>query len=125
MGIFTPFANPINVDDHKESLPPYDAKALSAKEDDSTNGKPLENGARSPVDLGDGAVYHGDGHDAQHDLILSGGESPGVKRMEVANKHMTTVERWVTFVSVFLCAYAYGLDGQSELVTWMVSIIFA
>ncbi|KAG7530604.1 hypothetical protein FFLO_04906 [Filobasidium floriforme] len=47
--------------------------------------------------------------DAQ--IILSGGQSPGVRRMEAINAHLKTWERWALFFGVFLVTYVYGLDG--------------
>ncbi|KAH7029809.1 major facilitator superfamily domain-containing protein [Microdochium trichocladiopsis] len=38
-------------------------------------------------------------------------KSPGVIRVEALTSVMTTVDRWFVFFSVFLVAYAYGLDG--------------
>lgn len=42
---------------------------------------------------------------------LLGATSPGVKRMEVVAAHLTFVNRIFVFLSVFLIAYAYSLDG--------------
>lgn len=50
--------------------------------------------------------------DAQ--IILSGGQSPGVRRMEAINAHLKTWERWALFFGVFLVTYVYGLDGTGE-----------
>ncbi|KAK9900499.1 MFS general substrate transporter [Cystobasidium minutum MCA 4210] len=37
--------------------------------------------------------------------------SPGVRRIQAISSCFTTWHRWVLFVSIFLVAYAYGLDG--------------
>lgn len=50
--------------------------------------------------------------DAQ--IILSGGQSPGVRRMEAINAHLKTWERWALFFGVFLVTYVYGLDGTGK-----------
>ena len=47
-------------------------------------------------------------------IILSGGQSPGVRRMEAINAHLKTWERWALFFGVFLVTYVYGLDGTGE-----------
>ncbi|KAL1310483.1 hypothetical protein AAFC00_000773 [Neodothiora populina] len=52
--------------------------------------------------------------DLAHDngqTILMGEKSPGVARIEAISKHMTLYNRVALFISVFLIAYAYGLDG--------------
>ncbi|WWD08493.1 hypothetical protein V865_006605 [Kwoniella europaea PYCC6329] len=40
-----------------------------------------------------------------------GDKSPGVRRIEIIASCFTTWHRWVLFISVFLVAYSYGLDG--------------
>ncbi|OXB39350.1 hypothetical protein LQV05_000779 [Cryptococcus neoformans] len=39
-------------------------------------------------------------------------KSPGVRRIEIIAACFTTWHRWVLFISVFLMAYSYGLDGS-------------
>lgn len=47
-----------------------------------------------------------------HDKVtLLGTKSPGVERIEAIAKHISFVDRIFIFFSVFLIAYAYGLDG--------------
>lgn len=53
-------------------------------------------------------------HDQAHDeaqLILTGGKSPGVARIEAINRHLTIYDRIALFIGVFLIGYAYGLDA--------------
>ncbi|WWC92118.1 uncharacterized protein L201_007072 [Kwoniella dendrophila CBS 6074] len=40
-----------------------------------------------------------------------GDKSPGVRRIEAIASCFTTWHKWVLFISVFLVAYSYGLDG--------------
>ena len=42
---------------------------------------------------------------------ILGKKSPGVERVEAIAAHITTLNRIAIFFSVFLIAYAYGLDG--------------
>jgi hypothetical protein len=37
--------------------------------------------------------------------------SPGVRRIEIINANFTLVDRVCLFLSIFLIAYVYGLDG--------------
>jgi hypothetical protein len=86
---------------------------------------------RQPSSSGSSDLYH-QGHDHQThrddkkeepltytaegdaQIILSGGQSPGVRRMEAINAHLKTWERWALFFGVFLVTYVYGLDGTGE-----------
>lgn len=47
--------------------------------------------------------------DGTHDKLND--KSPGVIRVEALSSVMTTFDRYLVFFSVFLIAYAYGLDG--------------
>jgi MFS transporter, SIT family, siderophore-iron:H+ symporter len=53
------------------------------------------------------------GHHAQdrRPSTVLGAKSPGVARIEAVTAVMTRTDRWFLFASVFLVAYAYGLDG--------------
>jgi hypothetical protein len=42
---------------------------------------------------------------------LLGQGSPGVRRIEIINANFTLVDRVCLFLSIFLIAYVYGLDG--------------
>ena len=42
---------------------------------------------------------------------LLGAKSAGVQRIEAISRHSTSRDRVLVFLSVFLIAYAYGLDG--------------
>lgn len=46
-----------------------------------------------------------------HIAPLIGPKSPGVARIEALNAHMSFANRCCIFFSLFLVAYAYGLDG--------------
>ncbi|WVO20323.1 uncharacterized protein IAS62_001617 [Cryptococcus decagattii] len=46
------------------------------------------------------------------DSTAFGEKSPGVRRIELIAASFTTWHRWVLFISVFLMAYSYGLDGS-------------
>nr|XP_018259907.1 MFS transporter, SIT family, siderophore-iron:H+ symporter [Kwoniella dejecticola CBS 10117]OBR82065.1 MFS transporter, SIT family, siderophore-iron:H+ symporter [Kwoniella dejecticola CBS 10117] len=45
------------------------------------------------------------------DHTAFGDKSPGVRRIEAIATCFTTWHKWVLFLSVFLVAYSYGLDG--------------
>jgi MFS transporter, SIT family, siderophore-iron:H+ symporter len=45
------------------------------------------------------------------DTPLLGEKSPGVARIEALNAHTSFINRCCIFFSVFLVAYAYGLDA--------------
>lgn len=45
------------------------------------------------------------------DAPIIGSKSPGVARIEALNAHMSLTNRCCIFFSLFLVAYAYGLDG--------------
>jgi len=44
-------------------------------------------------------------------IILTGETSPGVRRMEILATHFKLIDRIFLFLSVFLIAYVYSLDG--------------
>jgi len=50
------------------------------------------------------------------DTLLIGKKSPGVQRIEILSQHLTLADRVFIFLSVFLIAYAYGLDGTLRYV---------
>jgi MFS transporter, SIT family, siderophore-iron:H+ symporter len=57
-------------------------------------------------------------HKPQHDQtvhhktgIPNSTKSPGVQRIEAISLHFTLRDRICLFLSIFLLAYAYGLDG--------------
>lgn len=52
-------------------------------------------------------------------------DSAGVSRMDAINAHMSTTERCILFFSVFLVAYAYGLDGTRKLVAVYAFFLFS
>lgn len=54
---------------------------------------------------------HESAYDDDMQTPLLGATSPGVKRMEVVAAHLTFINRIFVFLSVFLIAYAYSLDG--------------
>ena len=45
------------------------------------------------------------------DIMLTGDTSPSVRRMELISSQISRVDRVFLFVSVFLIAYVYTLDG--------------
>lgn len=45
------------------------------------------------------------------EATLTGKKSPGVQRIEAIATHFHLVDRIFLFLSIFLLAYAYGLDG--------------
>ena len=45
------------------------------------------------------------------DIQLLGEGSPGVRRIEIIASHFRFVDRVLLFLSIFLVAYVYGLDG--------------
>lgn len=45
------------------------------------------------------------------EVHLLGENSPGVRRIEIISSHFRLVDRIFLFLSVFLIAYVYGLDG--------------
>jgi MFS transporter, SIT family, siderophore-iron:H+ symporter len=47
---------------------------------------------------------------------LIGSKSPGVERIEAISAHISFWDRIAIFFSVFLIAYAYGLDGTLRYV---------
>jgi hypothetical protein len=49
-------------------------------------------------------------HEGGSDSLV-GKKSPGVLRMEALSAHISSKDRIAIFLSVFLIAYAYGLDG--------------
>lgn len=62
--------------------------------------------------------FKGEGHSSHNpnrveaeEVLLTGGTSPGVRRIEAISKHITFADRIFLFIGVFLIAYAYGLDG--------------
>lgn len=52
-------------------------------------------------------------------MDLVGRTSPGVKRMQIVAAELTTGDRVFIFVSLFLVAYVYGLDG---LLRWVYQV---
>ncbi|KXJ90379.1 siderochrome-iron transporter [Microdochium bolleyi] len=66
-------------------------------------------GATTAVALPPAYGHSVNSDDAHHDK--PGDKSPGVIRVEALSSVMTTTDRYVVFFSVFLVAYAYGLDG--------------
>ena len=49
--------------------------------------------------------------DSSDEFLLLGATSPGVRRIEALSATFTKWTKVVLFVSIFLVAYAYGLDG--------------
>lgn len=50
-------------------------------------------------------------HNYEDTTHLIGKKSPGVQRIEAIAATLTTTDRILMFLGVFLIAYAYGLDG--------------
>lgn len=49
--------------------------------------------------------------DGERNAPIIGSQSPGVARIEALNAHTSLANRCCIFFSLFLIAYAYGLDG--------------
>ena len=56
-------------------------------------------------------AYEAGGHFYSADSTDNLLASAGVRRIEAINEQFTRVDRWIVFLSVFLVAYCYGLDG--------------
>lgn len=56
-------------------------------------------------------AYEAGGHFYNADSTDNLLASAGVRRIEAINEQFTKVDRWIVFLSVFLVAYCYGLDG--------------
>lgn len=78
-------------------------------------GNPLKSEATDEHPYTPTHVYRADS--AESDNLLA---SAGVRRIEAINEQLTRVDRWIVFLSVFLVAYCYGLDGTVRY-TYQVS----
>jgi SIT family siderophore-iron:H+ symporter-like MFS transporter len=56
------------------------------------------------------------------EVHLLGEGSPGVRRIEIIASHFRLVDRVFLFLSVFIIAYVYGLDGTVRY-TYQVSYL--
>jgi hypothetical protein len=79
-------------------------------------------GQLSPVpNFNDDSTAHGNGdyyfHSSEDNALLSGENSPGVRRIEAISAQLGFKDRIILFFGVFLVAYAYGLDGTGEFVS--------
>lgn len=54
---------------------------------------------------------------------IYGAKSLGVKRIEAISAEFTGLDRIILFLSIFLVAYAYGLDGTIRY-TYQVSCVW-
>ncbi|KAL2015393.1 hypothetical protein VTK56DRAFT_5547 [Thermocarpiscus australiensis] len=77
---------------------------------DDRNASPSRSGATTSAADSDPATRH-DLAGRRGSVISVDGKSPGVRRIEALSAVLTTRDRVFIFFSVFLVAYAYGLDG--------------